>query len=319
MHCISNRGYDRRFDRALVTLTADPDGKICIASGEVELGCGTVEVLTQIVARELALEKSRLRVILGDTAAAPHGLGSFASRTAFVIGHAALDACARFVEACRLKAVELRLASDTPLERILDQARRAGHLEQLRVTGSYEPSAVEVPDDSGYGNISAAYTFGAHGCCVRVDTFTGKVKVEQYWAAHDAGHIINPAGAAGQVTGGVVQGIGFALTEAVSFDDSGTLLNPGYLDDRVATFPDSVPIEVWFAPTFENAGPGGAKTIGEPPIIPVAACIANAVHDATGIRIRQLPMNSERVWRALQDQNMGAISGPSRLKGDTDD
>ena len=129
---------------------------------------------------------------------------------------------------------------------------------------------------------------------------TGKVLVEQYWAAHDAGTIVNPNGAAGQVIGGVLQGLGFALAEAVSVGEDGQLLNPGYLDDRVATFPDAVPVDVIFAPTFEEAGPGGAKTIAEPPIIPVAACVANAIHDALGVRQWRLPMTPERVWRSLK-------------------
>jgi CO/xanthine dehydrogenase Mo-binding subunit len=301
MHCISNRGYDPRFDRASVTLSAGADGVLTVASGEVELGCGTTDVLTRIVARELSMENERLRVVLGDTAAGPHGLGSFASRTTWVMGRAALDACRQFKARSRDMAAVLGLGEDARLPQIMEEAGRRGSCGDLRATGIYEPGGVDIPDDSGYGNISPAYTFGAHACRVRVDTLTGKVAVQQYWAAHDAGNIINPAGAHGQVIGGVMQGVGLALTEALSLDGQGGVLNPGYLDDRVATFPDRVPVDVWFAPTLDDQGPAGAKTIGEPPIIPVAACVANAIFDATGRRMRQLPMTSERVWRALRD------------------
>ncbi len=83
--------------------------------------------------------------------------------------------------------------------------------------------------------------------------------------------------------------------------ESGQLLNPGYLDDRVPTFPDAPPVEVLFTDTYEKKGPAGAKTIGEPPIIPVPACIANAIRDAVGVRVYQLPMTSERLWRAIND------------------
>ncbi len=299
VHGISNRGSDPRFDRAVVTLAAEPDGAICVGSGEVELGCGTLEVLLATVSRELALDADRLRVVLGDTASGPYGLGSFASRTTFFAGQAATDACRQLTLACRRLAPELGLAADASIARIIDVAVARGRMAELAVSGTYESVGVTLPDDSGYGNISPAYTFGVHGCRVCVDVLTGKVSVEQYWAAHDAGTIVNPNGAAGQVIGGVLQGLGFALAEAVSVGEDGQLLNPGYLDDRVATFPDAVPVDVIFACTFEEAGPGGAKTIAEPPIIPVAACVANAVHDALGVRQRRLPMTPERVWRSL--------------------
>jgi len=302
MHSISNRGYDRRFDRALVTLEVAPNGTVRIGSGEVEIGCGTVAALSGIVARELGIERDRFDVVLGDTTSGPYGLGSFASRTMFFAGHAALDACKQFREACDQLTVELGLGTGASAAEVIGLAVREKRLDDLRVTGCYEPTSVAVPDDSGYGNISPAYTFGVHGCCVRVDLLTGRASVEQYWAAHDAGTVLHPIGAAGQVLGGVVQGLGFALAEAVSVDRDGHLLNPGYLDDRVATFPDAVPIEVIFSSTFEETGPGGAKTIAEPPIIPVAACVANAIHDAIGIRQRRLPMTPERVWRSLGSQ-----------------
>ena len=125
--------------------------------------------------------------------------------------------------------------------------------------------------------------------------------MKEYWDAHDAGKIINNTGARGQVIGGVIQGLGFALTETSLVGDNGQSLNPGYLDDRVALFPDAVPIEVLFTPTFEKSGPDGAKTIAEPPIIPVAACVANAIYDSVGVRLLQLPMTPERLWRALEN------------------
>lgn len=301
IHCISNRGYNKEFDRAHVTLTPEVGGTISIGSGEVELGAGTVEILMGTVGRELDISREKLRTVLGDTAHGPQGLGSFASRTSFFNAWAALDACNKFKTACEKLTAELGANAETTVADVIDLAQRHDRLADLFVTGTYEPLGVEYPDESGYGNISAGYTFGVHGCCVKIDVLTGKVTVEQYWAAHDAGTITNPNGAMGQVTGAVVQGLGFALTEAVAVDDDGRLLNPGYLDDRVVTFADAIPIEVHFAPTFEDAGPAGAKTIGEQPIIPVAACVANAIYDALGVRQTHLPMNSERVWRSLRD------------------
>lgn len=302
MHCISNRGYDPRFDKAHVSLAAKTDGSLYIYSGEVEIGAGTVAILSSIVSKELGLDESMLNVVLGDTADGPYGLGSFASRTSFVAGQAAIDACTRFKSACKGLAVEYDLDGNDSVAQILDQARQKGWNENLEVIGTYEADGVVVPDEEGYGNISPAYSFSAHGCCVQVDTLTGKVTVQQYWAAHDSGAILNPPGAVGQVIGGITQGLGFALSEEAVVNDKGVLQNPGYLDDRVATFPDAVPIDVILMPCDEPAGPHGAKTIGEQPIIPVAGCVANAVYDAIGVRQYKLPMKPERVWQTLQDQ-----------------
>ncbi len=301
MHCIGNRGYDTRFDRALVKLTILPEGRIRIGSGEVELGCGTAEVLIATVARELAVCRDLLEVVLGDTATGPHGMGSFASRTSFFVAMAAQDACRRFRQMARQLGVEFATLNRSALDELIEHAGLQRLPGDLEVTGIYQPTGVVVPDESGYGNISAAYTFGAHGCCVQVDTYTGKVTTTRYWAAHDAGTIVNINDAEGQVIGGVTQGLGFALTECASVAENGQLLNPGYLDDRVPTFSDATPVEVMFTDTFEKMGPAGAKTIGEPPIIPVAACIANAVHDAVGVRMVRLPITSERLWRAIND------------------
>ncbi len=302
MHCVSNRGYDPRFDKAHIILRTRPDGVIEIASGEIEIGAGTVEVLASVVAKELPIDQSLLNVVLGDTADGPYGLGSFASRTSFFVSSAAINACAKFKLACEELAVEFGLDKGASVTQVIADARKQGWNGTIEVTGIYESSGVVVPDEEGYGNISPAYTFSVHGSCVQVDLMTGKASVLQYWAAHDSGVILNPAGAIGQVVGGVTMGLGFALAEEAAVGEDGRLLNPGYLDDRIATFADAVPIDVIFIPTVEDAGPYGAKTIGEQPIIPVAGCVANAVYDAIGVRQYKLPMKPERVWRSLQDR-----------------
>ena len=301
-HGISNRGYDRRFDRALLSLVLAPDGMLCIESGEVEIGCGTVDLFGAIVAERLKLDRERIRVVLGDTATVPYGLGCFASRTAFFGGRAALDASRQFARACSHLAIEIGLPAKASIATVIDTAVAVGRTTELRATGRYEPKHVTLPDESGYGNTSPAYTFGAHACCVRIDIVTGLTNVVHYWAAHDTGRVLNLQRARGQVVGGVHQGLGFALAETTLVDNHGRLQNPGYLDDRVATFADAVPVECIFASTFEEEGPNGAKSIAEPPIIPVAACVANAIHNATGTRQRRLPMTPERIWRSLHTE-----------------
>jgi CO/xanthine dehydrogenase Mo-binding subunit len=287
-------------------LSVDLDGMLRIESSEVEIGCGTVELFTTIVSDQLKVDYERIRIVLGNTVTAPHGLGSFASRTAFFGGHAALDASHQFIVLCEQLAPTFGCPSDCRIADVIDSAVNAGQTKKLRVTGVYEPDNVSLPDDSGYGNTSPAYTFGVHSCCVRVDVETGLTKVIRYWAAHDSGRVLQPERARGQVIGGVVQGLGFALAEIASVDDQGRMQNPGYLDDRVATFADVVPIECIFSSTIEDEGPNGAKTIAEPPIIPVAACVANAIYHATGKRQSRLPMAPEQVWRSLHEKDSEA-------------
>ena len=281
-HGISNAGYSHRPDIAMVRLVMS-GGTIEIRSNEVEIGAGTGETLISIVSARLGVDRSFLRVRLGDSELAPFGLGSFASRTSFFAINAAIDACHQ-------------LAAD--VEGTIGDALSTG--VAVDVIGSYQSSGVEAPDEQFKGNTSPGYTFGTHACAVRVDTWTGKIEVLQYWAAHDPGTILNKLGADGQVVGGVMQGLGHALTERNIVDEEGRLLNPGYLDYRIPTFADAVPIEIIYTGDEEPEGPDGAKTIAEPPIIPVAACVANAIFDATGVRQTRFPMTPERVFWSLE-------------------
>ena len=144
------------------------------------------------------------------------------------------------------------------------------------------------------------FTGAAHAVEVAVDRATGTVRVVRYAAVHDVGTLVDPATALAQVEGGVVMGLGTALTEEALWSEDGRLLNAGLLDYRIPTLGSVPPIEVTFVEGFSGAGPFGAKGLGEPPIIPVAAAVAIAVRDATGAHVTELPLSSERVARALK-------------------
>jgi CO/xanthine dehydrogenase Mo-binding subunit len=305
MHVTSNRGrVDKDF--SAVALRAAPDGRLTLMSSEVDVGTGTGRVLSGLAAGVLEIDPGAIDVVLGDTEHGPPGLGSYASRTTYFAGNACLFAARELrVRAARL-AAELGLP-DATLPRLAGELERRGRLAELRAVGEFAPEDDERPDDSGYGNRSPAYTFAVHGCKVSVDTWTGRVRVLRYWAAHDAGTVLDPAGAEGQVIGGVLQGLGHALSEEAVRGPDGRMLNPGFLDYRIPTALDSVPVEVFFSGTFDPGGPLGAKSLAEPPIIPVAGCVANAIHDATGVRLRRLPMTPEAVLGALSAA--GVVSG----------
>ena len=149
--------------------------------------------------------------------------------------------------------------------------------------------------------MSMTYSFGTHGVRVKVDEETGKVEIRDYVAAHDVGRAINPMLLEGQVYGGVIMGIGYALTEQVILD-KGENMNPNFRDYKILTAKDVPVIE---APVFETAdkdGPFGAKGIGEPGCVPTAPAIANAIYDAVGVRIKDLPITPERVLAAIREK-----------------
>ncbi len=296
MHVTSNRGRVAD-DFAEVTVQAAPDGGLEVLSAEVDVGTGAQRVLAGLAAPILGVSRDRVRVVLGDTELSPEGLGSYASRTTFFAGNACLLAARELRRRADLLQRELEVSDSW--DGLVAELSRRGRLDELRATARYVPEDVEIPDATGYGNRSPAYTFSLHGCLVRVDTWTGRVEVLRYMAAHDAGAVLDPPGARGQVIGGVLQGLGHALFEESLRGADGRMVNPGFLDYRIPTTLDSVPVEVSFSDTFDPGGPLGAKSLAEPPIIPVAACVANAIHDAVGVRLRRLPMTPEAVLAEL--------------------
>ena len=150
------------------------------------------------------------------------------------------------------------------------------------------------------GDISACYAFGTHIAEVEVDLDTGVVRVVRLSAAHDVGRVINQLSIEGQVEGGIAQGIGYALSEDLKLE-GGRILNPSFTDYKLFTATDLPELRISFVETNDPAGPHGAKGIGEAPMIPVAPAIANAIYNATGVRITELPMTPERVLSKLKE------------------
>jgi xanthine dehydrogenase molybdenum-binding subunit len=180
---------------------------------------------------------------------------------------------------------------------------RAGRM--ITAEAYYEPNS-ELPDwKEGKGNLSAAYAFGTQGAEVEVDEDTGEVRILRLVAVHDVGKVLNPQTLAGQIYGALAQGVGYALYEEV-LTEAGRILNPGFTDYKIPSAGDlGFPIEIEFVETEEAAGPFGAKGVGEPGLVPTAPAIANAIHDAVGVRIRDLPITPEKVLAALRGRPDG--------------
>jgi xanthine dehydrogenase molybdenum-binding subunit len=163
----------------------------------------------------------------------------------------------------------------------------------------YDPPN-ELPDfEKGYGNISATYAYGAQGAEVEVDTETGEVEIIRMVAAHDVGKVLNPQTLKGQIYGALAQGVGYALYEEVRSDE-GRILNPDFRDYKIPGSLDmNFPIDLDFIETDDEYGPFGSKGVGEPGLVPTAPAIANAIYDAVGVRIHDLPITPEKILAAL--------------------
>jgi xanthine dehydrogenase molybdenum-binding subunit len=297
----------------------DDFGRIDLFTGATDMGQGSDTVIAQIVAEELGLNIDDIHVIHSDTDICPWDVGSHASRTTFVAGNAALGA------ARKIKSRILELGAkelNAPLEKLVLRSRHVQHLEDperkieigkllrkahfshggqmLMAEHFYDPANENMGRDFR-GNMSMTYTFGTHGVRVNVDEETGKVRILKYVAVHDVGKAINPMLLEGQVYGGVMMGLGYALTEQVLLE-KGENMNPNFRDYKILTAKDMVPIEAPVLETYDTDGPFGAKGIGEPGCVPTAPAVANAIYDAVGVRIKDLPITPERVLAAIREK-----------------
>jgi len=298
----------------------DDFGKVDLFTGATDMGQGADTVIAQIVAEELGLFVDDIRVIHSDTDICPWDVGAHASRTTFVAGNSALGAAQKIKtrifeiasEALEAHADDLVLqermifVKGTPERRIeLGKTLRKAHFDHggqmLMAEYFYDPANENLGRDFR-GNQSMTYTFGVHGVRVKVDEETGKVKILNYVAAHDVGKAINPMLLEGQVYGGVMMGVGYALTEQVILE-KGENMNPNFRDYKILTAKDVIPIEAPVLETYDKEGPFGAKGIGEPGCVPTAPAIANAVYDAIGMRLKDVPLTPERVLAALREKD----------------
>jgi CO/xanthine dehydrogenase Mo-binding subunit len=295
------------------------DGTATIVTGAQENGSGAVMGLPVLAAEVLGLEPDDFSILYQDTEAGPWDAGSCGSQTTFNNGRAVLAAAHELREQLlELAAAQLEVEPDEleladghvrvrgSADPGLSLAELAGLGKPLLGKGAGEALPAPACDTAGcVGRLGAESflepQFFTHAARVKVDRATGVVRVLEVAAAHDSGTILNPAGANGQVCGGVVMGMGQSLLESTQFDEHGRQRNPHLLDYKLVTAADAPEIEVaWVKTPATGVGPNGAKGVGEPPCVATAGAIANAVAKVIGLRVRELPMTPERVWAARQ-------------------
>ena len=316
---VSGKRHFGDYDGSSATIKINEDGKALILSGEGECGQGVHTAMCQIAAEELGVPVEDVEISRADTDLTTFCLGAFASRLTYVSGNAVKNA------ATNVKAQLFEQAAEMLEANAADLISRDGRIfvkgaEGKSVTvadvararlfrhngapivgsGSFDADSV-LPDSTRFGNESGAYNYGVQAAQVHVDPLTGQVKILQMVVASDCGTVIYPIGAEGQVEGGLAQGIGYALTEGLQFDE-GRPLNPNFSDYRIPSMRDMPPLQHAFADSYEPTGPFGAKGLGELNMDPTAAVINNAIFDAVGVRVKTLPITPEKILRALKEK-----------------
>ena len=292
----------------------EKSGAIKLITGLMDVGEGATTVLPQIAAEILGAEYEQVEAVFADSRGTPDAPITAGSTATFSTGTAVVQAA----NEVRQSLMEIASAGlEVPVYDLdaahgwvyvrSDPSRRMALAEVAGRMDGDELSATASIIPGSFNHI--VNSFGAHFVEVEVDTDTGRVRVLRYVAAHDSGRIINPRAALNQAEGAVSQMLGFALSEELVTDAAtGVTLNPGYLEHKSPTIQDYPDIQIIFADIVDPVGPLGAKGLGEVPTVGPAPAIANAIYNATGVRLRRTPFTPDRVLAALQSLDQGTNS-----------
>ncbi|UPK37734.1 xanthine dehydrogenase family protein molybdopterin-binding subunit [Bradyrhizobium sp. 186] len=305
------------------TVNMNADGTATLVTSGVEIGSGSMmQALPQIVAGALGLSPNDVIVRAADTDAAGYDVGVGGGRTTVSLGAASLSAAqevrtkllkvaSEMIEAAPedlvMRSGRIEIAGAPGSGRLISEvaARAQGQIGPISGTGAFTGAGVPAMPGCVAGHFIDAIdipVFAVHDCEVAVDTETGHVEVLSYRVVQDVGRALNPRAICGQIQGGVVQGLGYALHEEVTIGSNGRVCQNGFETYRVPLALDVVPVEINLYEGAPSIGPLGTKGAGEVPILNVAAAVACAIADATGKPIRELPLTPPRVLELLLDQ-----------------
>lgn len=320
--------YPNEMPQSAIQLQVDRSGRVAVFSGASEIGQGCDSMVAYVVAEELGVPLDYVRVLAADTDFTPVDLGAYSSRVTFMLGNACIDAAGklkRLVQEAVAREWECRpaevllaggwalYAPDTERKMPVAQAFQAAEAMHgtLAATGWYNtPKDIHGTYRGGTIGASPAYSFTAHVAEVEVDVETGFVTVDKIWIAHDCGRALNPVLVEGQMEGSAYMGCAEALMEEQIFKDAehgkaGLHNAPSLLDYKTPTSLDTPELESLIIESIDPEGPYGAKEAGEGPLHPSIPAIANAIHDAIGVRMDTLPFSPPRVWKAIQQAKAG--------------
>ena len=302
---------------AVINLKLDFDASVTVLTGASDIGQGSSTLLAQIVAEVLMLPMARIRVIATDSALTPKDNGSYSSRVSFMVGNAALRAAQELLRVLVAAAATRLQVSAEQIEWLGERCCIAGTDQGLEFADVVNAALVDsgtltvkgtwsTPPETQGGKFrgaavgsTAGFSYAAQVVEVAVDEDTGAVRVERVWVAHDCGFAINPLAVEGQVQGAVWMGMGQALSEETQYHE-GLPLRPNMLDYRIPTIVESPPIEVHLVESRDPLGPFGAKEASEGSLLGFPPALTNAICDAIGIRLTELPASPDRVLEAIQ-------------------
>ncbi len=316
--------YWNNMPQSGVQLRLDRQGGVCVMCGSTDIGQGSDSILAYIVAEVLGIDPFDIRVVTADTDLTPVDLGSYSSRVTLMTGNAAIQAAERARELL-VMAVAEKLG--TPIENLSLAERRVFDVENPEVgvsfaeavvlaeskfgtigtVGSYSPPASPGKFKGAGVGPSPAYSYSAAVAEVDVDPSTGIVVVERIWIAHDIGQSINPMLVMGQVEGSVYMGLGEILMEEMAYRGNRNVVHkfPSMLEYKSPTTMEMCDVKTYLIEDADPNGPFGAKEVGQGPLLPVPPAVANAVYDAVGVRIDEVPIMPEKVLKALREKERG--------------
>ena len=293
-------------DMGSASLKLNEDGSFNLLVGATDLGTGSDTILAQIAAEALGTSLSQMIVYSSDTDMTPFDVGAYASSTTYLSGMAVKKAAEDAKRQIFQVAAEMM---EQEVERLSSKEGRVHSANGESLSFSeianyslYEKNQFQIQGLGSHITHKSPPPFSAHFTEVEVDTHTGKTKVLRYVAAVDCGTAINPQLAEGQTEGGVLNGISYALTEQFVFDEKGKLKNGSFHDYHIWSMRDAPRIETILVPTYEETGPYGGKSVSEICINGPGPAIGNAIYNACGVRLRNLPLTQEKLWMALQEQ-----------------
>ncbi|MBN1269263.1 MAG: molybdopterin-dependent oxidoreductase [Kiritimatiellae bacterium] len=305
--CLMQGSSIPEIDMGAASIKMNEDGSFNLLMGATDLGTGSDTVLAQIAAEQLGTDIEKMIVLSSDTDVTPFDVGAYASSTTYLTGEAVRKAAEKVRQQILKVAAEMmdRKADDL---QVVDSAvvtkdgKERRTFSEIACYSLYEKNQFQIMDGASHITHKSPPPFAAHFAEVEVDTLTGKARVLKYVAAVDCGTAINPKLAEGQTEGAVLNGISFALTEEYLFSPKGRMTNSSFQEYHIFSMRDKPELKTILVPSYEETGPYGAKSVSEISINGPGPAIANAIFNATGARLRSLPLTPEKVWRALQER-----------------
>lgn len=303
MACSSQGSGVAGVDMGGATIKLNEDGSFNLVLGAADLGTGADTVLAQIAAETLGVKVEEIIVYAGDTDLCPFDSGAYASSTTYVSGgavkRAAEEVRERILEVAGKMTGEDWQSLRCNNKQVISPSGRSLPLAEVAIQALYK-ERFQIEATASHRSPSSPPPFGAQFAEVEVNSETGEIQVKRFLSVVDAGTIVNPNLAEGQVEGAVAMGLGYALSEELKIDDRGRVINPSFRDYHIFKANEMPQLETVLVQTYEPCGPYGAKAIGEIAINGPAPAIANAVFHALGIRIRTLPITPQKVLQALE-------------------